>query len=136
MTEFVNNIMMVFYNQDVFDGVKDDRDEYDRGTISIHSRTYIHNMESNGMNICSEQTESSKYFDNKIGFGYVYGYRKYGWLVNDYKINNAIIKRLNACNGLCPCQNTSKDKHCPCSNYRYNDYCCCGLYIKDERYGR
>lgn len=56
---------------------------------------------------------------------------KEGWILNPNKmIVNAIINRINKCNGECPCANTSTDKHCPCSNYRENDYCCCTLYIK------
>ena len=55
---------------------------------------------------------------------------KEGWKVNQ-KIAEAIIKRINVCNGECPCHNESYDKHCPCSNYREKDVCHCGLYIKE-----
>ena len=58
---------------------------------------------------------------------------KNGWKVNENeKVVNAIINRINKCNGECPCSNTSVDKHCPCSNYREKDYCCCGLYVKED----
>lgn len=43
----------------------------------------------------------------------------------------AIIKRINICDGECPCHNESDDKHCPCSDYREKDVCHCGLYIKE-----
>ena len=57
---------------------------------------------------------------------------KPGWKLNpNEKVVNAIIKGLNRCDGDCPCNNTSYDKHCPCSNYRENDKCCCNLYIKE-----
>ena len=56
---------------------------------------------------------------------------KEGWFVNpNEKFVTAIVNRINKCNGECPCQNDSKDKHCPCSNYRENDHCCCTLYLK------
>lgn len=56
---------------------------------------------------------------------------KSGWkLNNNEKVVNAIINRINKCDGNCPCLNDSVDKHCPCSNYREKDYCCCGLYTK------
>ena len=56
---------------------------------------------------------------------------KEGWQLNpDERIKNAILKRVESNNGLCPCANDSVDKHCPCSNYRELDKCCCTLYIK------
>lgn len=57
---------------------------------------------------------------------------KPGWHLNDNeKVVNAIINRINKCNGNCPCDNHSDDIHCPCSGYRLEDHCCCNLYIKD-----
>ena len=54
---------------------------------------------------------------------------KDGWVLNpNEKVVNAIINRINKCEGNCPCMNDSEDKHCPCSNYRLKDHCCCGLY--------
>ena len=41
---------------------------------------------------------------------------KSGWKLNDNeKFVNAIINRINKCDGNCPCSNNSVDKHCPCS---------------------
>lgn len=58
---------------------------------------------------------------------------KDGWQLNpNEKVVNSILKSINRCNGECPCNNDSEDKHCPCSNYRENDYCCCKLYLKKE----
>lgn len=58
-------------------------------------------------------------------------FRKEGWILNpNDKTVNAILKRIEANNGECPCENNSKDKHCPCSDYRENDICHCTLYIK------
>lgn len=57
---------------------------------------------------------------------------KKGWKLNpNTKIVNGIIKGINRCNGECPCNNNSEDKHCPCSNYRYNSECCCTLYVRN-----
>lgn len=57
--------------------------------------------------------------------------RKEGWMLNpNDKIVNAILKRVEANNGECPCHNTCIDKHCPCSGYREDDKCCCNLYVK------
>ena len=58
-------------------------------------------------------------------------YRKEGWILNpNDKIVNAILKRCEMNNGVCPCNNESVDKHCPCSDYREKDVCKCNLYIK------
>lgn len=67
-----------------------------------------------------------------VNLGYIKSNIKNGWKLNpNEKVVNAIIKGLNRCDGDCPCNNTSYDKHCPCSNYRENDKCCCNLYIKE-----
>lgn len=62
--------------------------------------------------------------------------RKEGWVLNpNDKVVNAILKRCEANNGECPCQNpgkTREDKLCPCLEYRENNICHCTLYIKDE----
>lgn len=56
---------------------------------------------------------------------------KDGWQLNpNEKVVNGIMRGLERCNGLCPCNNNSEDKRCPCSNYREHDYCCCKLYVK------
>lgn len=47
------------------------------------------------------------------------------------KIVNGIIKGINRCNGDCPCNNDSEEKHCPCSNYRTKGKCC-KLYVKQD----
>lgn len=47
--------------------------------------------------------------------------------------NNAIIKRIQKCDGECPCVNPGKiieDRMCPCKSYREDDICHCQLYIK------
>lgn len=54
-----------------------------------------------------------------------------GWKINpNEKVVNAILKRLNKNESICPCANDSEEKHCPCSNYRTKDKCCCSLYVK------
>lgn len=56
---------------------------------------------------------------------------KEGFMLNpNEKLVNAILKRIEACNGDCPCHNDSYDKHCPCSDYREKDECHCNLYVK------
>ena len=56
-----------------------------------------------------------------------------GFKVNpNEKLVNTIIKRINICEGECPCANDGVDKMCPCSNYREKDYCCCKLYVKEN----
>ena len=58
--------------------------------------------------------------------------RKPGWILNpNDKLVNAIIKRCEACEGECPCHNTSREKQCPCSGYREENKCCCNLYIRE-----
>lgn len=60
--------------------------------------------------------------------------RKEGWELNpNDKVVNSILRRIVKCDGECPCDNHSEDKHCPCSDYREKDKCHCGLYIKKER---
>ena len=62
--------------------------------------------------------------------------RKPGWILNpNDKIVNAILKRAEACDGECPCDNPYKgtdDAKCPCKGYREEDHCCCKLYIKED----
>jgi ferredoxin-thioredoxin reductase catalytic subunit len=62
--------------------------------------------------------------------------RKDGWILNPSdKLVNAIIKRVIANDGECPCTNpglTREDRLCPCQSYRENDKCCCNLYIKEN----
>ena len=59
---------------------------------------------------------------------------KEGWKLNpNKKVVNAIIKRIQKCNGECPCVNPGKtieDRMCPCKSYREDDICHCQLYIK------
>lgn len=61
-------------------------------------------------------------------------YRKKGWDLNpNDKVVNAILKRIQICDGECPCANpgeTLEDRLCPCKEYRENDICHCQLYIK------
>lgn len=62
--------------------------------------------------------------------------RKEGWMLNpNDKVVNAILKRCEKCDGLCPCIHDTedyegKDLHCPCTDYTEKDICECGLYIK------
>ena len=62
-------------------------------------------------------------------------YRKEGWILNpNDKIVNAIFKRIEKCDGECPCSNPGKtveDRLCPCKSYREDDICHCQLYIKE-----
>ena len=68
-----------------------------------------------------------------VDMEYVKNNTQSGWQLNpNEKIVNSIIKGINRCDGECPCNNDSEDKHCPCSNYRLNDKCCCKLYVKIE----
>lgn len=59
---------------------------------------------------------------------------KEGWQLNpNAKVVNAILKRIDANDGECPCQNpgkTREDRMCPCKEYRENDICHCTLYVK------
>lgn len=61
--------------------------------------------------------------------------RKEGWKLNDSdKIVNAILKRVEKCNGECPCDNpgeTHEDRLCPCKEYREKNICHCQLYVKN-----
>ena len=61
-------------------------------------------------------------------------FRKEGWELNpNDKVVNAIIKRCEACDGECPCNNpgeTREDRLCPCKEYLENDVCHCSLYVK------
>lgn len=68
-----------------------------------------------------------------VDIEYVKNNIRSGWQLNpNEKIVNSIIKGINRCEGECPCNNDSEDKHCPCSNYRLNNKCCCKLYVKIE----
>lgn len=62
---------------------------------------------------------------------------KDGWKLNpNQKVVDSILKRLEICEGECPCSNpgeTLADRICPCKEYRDNDHCCCTLYVKDEK---
>lgn len=53
------------------------------------------------------------------------------------KVVNALFKRIDKCEGECPCyheewdENTLReDKLCPCKTYRDGKGCHCGLYLK------
>lgn len=65
--------------------------------------------------------------------------RKEGWKLNpNDRVVNAILRRCEKCDGLCPCTHDSenyegKDLHCPCTDYKLKDVCECGLYVLDER---
>ena len=51
-----------------------------------------------------------------VDLEYVKGNLREGWMLNpNEKIVNGIIKGINRCNGDCPCNNDSQEKHCPCS---------------------
>ena len=68
-----------------------------------------------------------------VDLEYVKGNLREGWMLNpNEKIVNGIIKGINRCNGDCPCNNDSQEKHCPCSNYRTKDKCYCKLYVKQD----
>jgi len=66
--------------------------------------------------------------------------RKEGWILNpNDKLVNAILKRCEKNDGLCPCHHDTpnyegKDLHCPCTDYAMQGECACGLYIKEEAY--
>lgn len=62
-------------------------------------------------------------------------YRKEGWELNPSdKVVNAIFKRIEYCNGECPCAIDDsiprEDRLCPCKSYREDNICYCKLYIK------
>lgn len=61
---------------------------------------------------------------------------KKGWKLNpNEKVVNAIIKRINKCDGECPCDNpgkTREDRLCPCKEYRENNICHCNLYVHEN----
>ena len=68
-----------------------------------------------------------------VDLEYVKGNLREGWMLNpNENIVNGIIKGINRCNGDCPCNNDSQEKHCPRSNYRTKDKCCCKLYVKQD----
>lgn len=60
-----------------------------------------------------------------------------GWKLNpNDRVVNAILRRTEKNNGICPCIHTTseykgKDLHCPCTDYTERNNCICGLYIKD-----
>lgn len=66
--------------------------------------------------------------------------RKEGWKLNpNDKVVNAILRRCEKCDGLCPCTHDSedyegKDLHCPCTDYKLKDVCECGLHVKDSNW--
>lgn len=63
--------------------------------------------------------------------------RKEGWMLNpNDKVVNNILKRIEANNGLCICDNHSEDAHCPCTDYREKDNCHCHLYLKENYEGK
>ncbi len=48
-------------------------------------------------------------------------------------VKNAILKRLEIKQGLCPCNpSTTDDYRCPCLKMRTTGACCCGLYIESK----
>ena len=62
-------------------------------------------------------------------------YRKEGWELNpNDKVVNAILKRVELCDGECPCVTDEniprEDRLCPCKSYRENNICHCKLYVK------
>jgi ferredoxin-thioredoxin reductase catalytic subunit len=61
---------------------------------------------------------------------------KKGWKLNpNEKVVKAIIKRINKCDGECPCDNpgeTLEDRICPCKEYRENNICHCNLYVYEN----
>lgn len=60
---------------------------------------------------------------------------KDGWQLNpNENVVNAILKRCELNNGLCPCAHKDNDwdLHCPCESYRLRNKCVCGLYKKLE----
>jgi ferredoxin-thioredoxin reductase catalytic subunit len=67
-------------------------------------------------------------------------FRKEGWVLNPKdKVVNAILKRCEKNEGLCPCVHDSedydgKDLHCPCTDYTIKGKCECGLYVKDSNW--
>jgi ferredoxin-thioredoxin reductase catalytic subunit len=67
-------------------------------------------------------------------------FRKEGWILNPKdKVVNAILKRCEKNEGLCPCVHDSedydgKDLHCPCTDYTIKGKCECGLYVKDSNW--
>lgn len=58
--------------------------------------------------------------------------RLHGCVLNpNDKVVNAIIKRIEKCNGHCPCVSEQNDDTlCPCINYRNTGECHCNLYVK------
>ena len=60
---------------------------------------------------------------------------KEGWRLNpNEKVVMAILKRIDANNGECPCDNpgkTRQDRLCPCKEFRENNICHCTLFVKD-----
>ena len=63
--------------------------------------------------------------------------RKEGWELNpNDKEVNAILRRFEANDGNCPCENHSREPKCPCSDYRENDVCHCTLYVRKKLEGK
>ena len=67
-------------------------------------------------------------------------YRKEGWKLNpNDRVVNAILRRCEKCDGLCPCTHDSenyknKKKKRPCTENKIKNVCECGLYVLDENY--
>ncbi len=65
--------------------------------------------------------------------------RKEGWILNpNDKLVNAILKRCEKNDGLCPCHHDTPNYegnglHCPCTDYTVQGECACGLYMRDKR---
>ena len=62
--------------------------------------------------------------------------RKPGWKLNPSdKVVNAVLKRLEMNQGLCPCHTQGEkvsDRLCPCAEYRTKDICHCTLYVPED----
>ena len=50
------------------------------------------------------------------------------------KVVSSILKRIEMCNGKCPCYHgdeiPDEDLLCPCKEYRENKHCRCNFYVK------
>lgn len=58
--------------------------------------------------------------------------RLFGCVLNPKdSVVNAIIKRIEKCEGHCPCvPERNDDTICPCKHYRESGECHCQLYVK------
>jgi ferredoxin-thioredoxin reductase catalytic subunit len=61
--------------------------------------------------------------------------RLHGCILNpNDKVVNAILRRIDKCNGYCPCvAERSEETKCPCVNYRNTGECHCQLYINPNK---